>query len=294
MAGYCEVALPVPLRRTFTYGIPDALDDLVVPGAPGPGPFSKSRRSSAWFSNASAIRRHRPRSPSSAKRVLKHVTEVLDPLVALPDHVLELGRWVAGYYLAPIGETFRAMLPPAVELRVAREWQITCLGHAYLLELQSLSNRSATEVDDLALLATLRDTGRARARRIAAQASGRARRVRAPSQARPAYHAGSRPASPDAHPKNRRVACRLDRRPPKSGAGPAPAATAHSAEARVERVLAEERGPLPLPQLLASARVSRTVIERLAARGQSASLGRARRHPRQSSRSRLLAARQHI
>ena len=44
---------------------------------------------------------------------------------ALPEHILELGRWVAGYYLAPVGETFRAMLPPAVELRVAREWQIT-------------------------------------------------------------------------------------------------------------------------------------------------------------------------
>ena len=26
--------------------------------------------------------------------------------------LLELGHWIAGYYLAPVGEVFRAMLPP--------------------------------------------------------------------------------------------------------------------------------------------------------------------------------------
>ena len=39
MAGYCEVALPVPLRRTFTYAVPDALDDMLVPGARVVVPF---------------------------------------------------------------------------------------------------------------------------------------------------------------------------------------------------------------------------------------------------------------
>ena len=37
--GYCEVALPVPLRTTFTYRVPDALDELVVPGARVVVPF---------------------------------------------------------------------------------------------------------------------------------------------------------------------------------------------------------------------------------------------------------------
>ena len=39
MSGYCHVALPVPLRTTFTYAVPDSLDELVVPGARVVVPF---------------------------------------------------------------------------------------------------------------------------------------------------------------------------------------------------------------------------------------------------------------
>jgi primosomal protein N' len=39
MAGRCEVALPVPLRTTFTDGVPDALDELVAVGARVVVPF---------------------------------------------------------------------------------------------------------------------------------------------------------------------------------------------------------------------------------------------------------------
>ena len=59
---------------------------------------------------------------------------------------------MADYYLAPVGDTFRAMLPPAVEMRVSREWQITEAGRARLQELRSLVNRSETEIAEMALL----------------------------------------------------------------------------------------------------------------------------------------------
>ncbi len=32
-SGYCEVALVVPLRHTFTYAIPEALAEVVTPGS---------------------------------------------------------------------------------------------------------------------------------------------------------------------------------------------------------------------------------------------------------------------
>ena len=62
----------------------------------------------------------RPETPP-----LKDIAEVLDPVPALPPRLVELGRWVASYYLAPPGETFRAMLPPTVKARGPRTQKIT-------------------------------------------------------------------------------------------------------------------------------------------------------------------------
>ena len=56
----------------------------------------------------------------------------MDPLPALPPKLIELGHWISRYYLAPIGETFRAMLPPEIELRHDREYSLTDSGRAYL------------------------------------------------------------------------------------------------------------------------------------------------------------------
>src|SRR5580693_5156694 len=101
MAGYCEVALPVPLRTTFTYGVPDALEETVVPGARVLVPF----RNRAVL--GVVVELHR-KPPDLIK--IKNVSEVWDPIPALPPRLLELGKWVANYYLAPVGETCRAML----------------------------------------------------------------------------------------------------------------------------------------------------------------------------------------
>src|SRR5579862_9583934 len=143
MLGYCEVALPVPLRTTFTYGVPEELDDLVVPGARVLVPFRHRALVGVVLGRAA--------TPPADTRI-KNVAEVLDPLPALPPALVELGRWIANYYLAPPGEAFRAMLPPAVELRVAHAWEMTEAGAAYLGKLHALANPSAAQAEDLALL----------------------------------------------------------------------------------------------------------------------------------------------
>ena len=54
--------------------------------------------------------------------------KVLDSRAALTPKLIELARWIAGYYLAPVGEVFRAMLPPLTEVRTQRDILITELG----------------------------------------------------------------------------------------------------------------------------------------------------------------------
>ncbi len=117
MAGTCEVAVPVPLRTTFTYAVPDPLAEAVVPGTRVVIPFRNRTLIGVALERSSGGR------PET--QPLKDIAEVLDPVPALPPRLVELGRWVAGYYLAPPGETFRAMLPPTVKARGPRTQKIT-------------------------------------------------------------------------------------------------------------------------------------------------------------------------
>jgi len=52
----------------------------------------------------------------------------LDFVPSLTPKLIELAHWIAGYYLAPVGEVFRAMLPPVTELKSQRQIILTDAG----------------------------------------------------------------------------------------------------------------------------------------------------------------------
>jgi primosomal protein N' (replication factor Y) len=196
--------------------------------------------------------------PSRIKNV-REIVEVLDPIPALPPNLVELGRWVAGYYVAPLGEVFRAMLPPQIDLRHEREFLMTDAGRTRRAELDAGGNRSDSEVAELALLSLMEIEGRpVRADRLRKLPGGEAAAER--------LHRRKQLEA-------REVAVRRQARVQKivawneaySGdfAKADASATLPEKEARVFHVLAEERGPLPLPQLAKLAQVSRPLVERL-------------------------------
>jgi primosomal protein N' (replication factor Y) len=57
---------------------------------------------------------------------------VLDEEPLLSPHLLELAEWTAQYYLAPLGEVLRAMLPLAAEVRRTVYYRLTDLGRDVL------------------------------------------------------------------------------------------------------------------------------------------------------------------
>ena len=66
------------------------------------------------------------------KVTAKTVLEVLDETPALSEELLRLGKWISDYYLAPIGEVFRSMLPLNAEFRRKVVYRITQAGHVAL------------------------------------------------------------------------------------------------------------------------------------------------------------------
>ncbi len=116
---YCDVALPVPLDLIFTYEAGE-LEPIV--GGRVVVPFGRGAEKKL-SGIVTRVHREPPRD-----RKLKRVLQVLDTIPVLDEDLLALGRWIASYYLAPIGEVYRTMLPLQAEFRQAFGYRITELG----------------------------------------------------------------------------------------------------------------------------------------------------------------------
>ena len=250
---YCEVALPVPLRSLFTYEIPERLAGSVCAGSRVVVPF-RNRAMTGVVVEASV---RRP-DPAHVKNI-KEIVEVLDAIPALPPKLLELGRWVGGYYVAPLGEVFRAMLPPQIDLRHEREFLMTDAGRARRTELDAAGNRSESEVAELALLSLMEIEGRpVRADRLHKLPGGEAAAERLLRR----RQLEARDVMVRRHARVQRIVA-WNSNYSKHSPHDDESASLPEKEARVFHVLAEERGPLPLPQLAKLARVSRPLVQRM-------------------------------
>jgi primosomal protein N' (replication factor Y) len=72
----------------------------------------------------------------------KNVVSVLDSAPVLDDQLMRLGKWISDYYLAPLGEVFRTMLPLSAEFKRTITYRITEQGHM-ALHLGGMSGSSA-------------------------------------------------------------------------------------------------------------------------------------------------------
>ena len=122
---FCDVALAVPLDMAFTYAVPPEMEPLI--GARVLVPFRQHRMSGIVVDLHDRV----PQGKTKDVKI-KRIIEVLDASPVLDDHLLKLGRWIANYYLAPIGEVFRTMLPLSAEFKRAISYRITDQGHMSL------------------------------------------------------------------------------------------------------------------------------------------------------------------
>ncbi len=125
MSLFCDVALAVPLDMAFTYAIPDGMEPVV--GGRVLVPFRQQR-----LSGIVVELHNRDPKTNSASVKIKNVIEALDLAPVLDKQLLKLGKWISDYYLAPIGEVFRTMLPLSAEFKRAISYRITDDGRVAL------------------------------------------------------------------------------------------------------------------------------------------------------------------
>ena len=242
---YCEVALPVPLRSVFTYSVPDALNDEDLVGRRVLVPF----RNRPMVGVALAVTNRAP----DVKRI-RQIASLLDSVPALPAKLIELGHWVSRYYLAPVGEAFRAMLPPEIELRHDREYWLTVEGRAYLNDLAGGGEKTDVEAVELEFLRHFRDADSAET----AIPSARVKRTKGgEAAAEKLVQLGYL----SAREMVRRRKMRMQKIVAWNPEAIEPAA--NDAEEKIREVLTATRGPMPWNLLLEQAGVSRAALQRL-------------------------------
>ncbi|MDE6368238.1 MAG: primosomal protein N', partial [Muribaculaceae bacterium] len=106
---YAQVILPLPFDRTFTYRVPSTFDKEVSVGSRVLVPFGPSKYYTAIVESISPV------APQEAFNI-KDITYLIDsrPIVRHPQ--LRFWRWIADYYLSPIGDVFKAALPAGLKV----------------------------------------------------------------------------------------------------------------------------------------------------------------------------------
>ena len=105
---YVDVLLPLPLEGLFTYAVPEEMEAQVRFGVRLVVPLGRSKTYVAI-----AVKIHGQQPEFKVKPVL----EVMDEEPILTESQFNLWRWIADYYMSPLGEVYNAAMPLGLKLR---------------------------------------------------------------------------------------------------------------------------------------------------------------------------------
>ncbi len=115
---FCDVSLPVPLDRLFTYELPLTLRHRVQPGCRVVAPLGARKLTGI------VLRVH----DEPTGQNLREVLALTDEEPVLERELIDLAQWIADYYCAPLGEVLKGMLPLGGEKRRSTQYSLTEAG----------------------------------------------------------------------------------------------------------------------------------------------------------------------
>ena len=114
MPRYVNVILPLPLEGEFTYSVPDDLQAQVAVGVRVVVPLGRSK---TYVALVTAVLDSLPEPllASGQADKVRPLHQVADDAPVVLGSQLELWRWIADYYMSPIGEVMKAALPSGMK-----------------------------------------------------------------------------------------------------------------------------------------------------------------------------------
>lgn len=108
MKKFVDVIVPLPIANTFTYSLPESLEEQVETGCRVVVPFGVKK-----YYTAIVVKIHYS-APENYET--KDISEVLDKTPVMLDCQLAFWKWVAEYYLCTLGDVYKAALPSGLKL----------------------------------------------------------------------------------------------------------------------------------------------------------------------------------
>jgi primosomal protein N' (replication factor Y) len=105
---FANVILPVPIRKTFSYRIPEELLDEVIPGKRVIVQFGPRRYYSAIV--------HQIHQNAPTDYEVKDIVTVIDDIPVVNHLQLEFWEWISRYYMCSMGDVMKAALPSGLKL----------------------------------------------------------------------------------------------------------------------------------------------------------------------------------
>jgi primosomal protein N' (replication factor Y) len=153
---FVEVALPVPLRQTFTYSIPMGMRETIKIGSRVLVPFGRR------YLTGYAVMLHETLSEELEldEFNIKEIIELLDDDPLITEEILKLTRWSADYYASSWGEVLKASLPAGINASVEEIININSRGQDELVKTNS------SKTTQMKVLRYLNETGETAVREL--------------------------------------------------------------------------------------------------------------------------------
>lgn len=251
---FAEIALPLPLRQTFTYRLPFGVREQAAVGARVLVPFGKRNLTGYIVDLHEKLDADLDIDESSVREVI----EILDREPLLTPEILNLTKWTADYYASSWGEILKASLPAGLNAPSGQMVSITAEGAEKLIE------DAAGKAAKFRILAYLNENGETSRKELIKQfgASAAQRAIRELAKEN-LIAAVQRTETAQAKPK-RRKAVRLIAPPENAEAAPKPLTAAQS---KILGTLEAHGGEMLFTALLESADVGASPVNTLEKRG---------------------------
>jgi primosomal protein N' (replication factor Y) len=137
-----EVAVGLPVSKTFHYRIPEKMKDSLQVGMRVLVPF-KGRKVTGF---AIDLLDH---PPKGVEEKLLEVEDLLDEVPLIDPKMLRFHRWIADYYIYPLGEVIKTGLPPGLQLKSELVLRLTQNGKEYLTrgDLEPIQEKVFKEIE---------------------------------------------------------------------------------------------------------------------------------------------------
>jgi primosomal protein N' (replication factor Y) len=141
-----EVAVGLPLSKTFHYHIPEKMKDSLQVGMRVLVPF-KGRKVTGFTID---LLNH---PPQGLEEKLREVEDLLDEVPLIDPQMLRFYQWVSDYYLYPLGEVIKTGLPPGLQLKSEPMVSLTPYGR------ECLTGKGLGPIDEK-ILGEIRECGK--------------------------------------------------------------------------------------------------------------------------------------